>query len=1002
MAVSAAAAVVGPQNNFDKNAITVNPDINGIDASALATRGLLYFDTGNDIGAVDRFTDALRYGSIADNRAKTVEQALAVARILGAYPDADARLADWIEANSASPHRVDMQLLRADILLERGRYSEALAAYLDIDSDALSPDLLDDYLYHRAYSYLVLARYDDARSAFAVPALLASSRYGNAARFYTGYISYINRNYPAALAEWENVNTAVMPGVAADYYRAQIAYYDGRYNDALRIARPLLSRSNVDPLFTAEANRIVGESLYQLGDNSAAIPYLKKYVVAVESPERSALYILGLAQYDEGLFTEAVRSLTPVTTSQSPMGQSAYLYIGQALLKTGDDAGAILAFNQALNMDFDRDVTEAAYYNYAVAKSRGAGVPFASSVGIFEDFLTRFPASRYADDVAAYIVTGYVTDGNYQAALNSINKVADPSPRILAAKQKVLYMLGARLLAAGKADDAVSLLRQCRQLAQYDPETALETDLVLGEALYRTGRYDEAATSLLQYLDNAPKTNPNRAVALYDLGYTRMAQHDWPNAATNFERLIAAPGNLQPSTLADAWQRLGDARYYQRDWNGAAEAYQSAFNLSPENGDYPLLRKAVMQGYARKYNDKLATIESMLDRFPKSPLVPEALLEKAEAYIQLRQPTKADDVYRTLIDNYGATAQGRRAYLFLAADMAGSGRIDEAIDIYQSLIAQAGTSDEARQADEAVKRLHADRGTLAEYAAFLKTVDGAPSMSADEAEALAWNAAEHAYVAGKGTDLLAGYVASYPRGTYTARALGYLLNDADNAENDADAYRWASLLIENYPDNAATELALAVKADIDYDRGRGMDALNSWKQLEQKASTTDNVNAARIGIMRVNRDLADAAAMRRAARAVLASSDITDAERNEAAFTVALAASLDGDVDTAVADWKNLAANTDDLYGAKAAVYAAEALNEADRYAEAAAIADNFVNSGTPHTYWLARAFIALSDAYAGQGRTFEAREYIKALKDNYPGNETDIFDMIEERLSSL
>ena len=41
------------------------------------------------------------------------------------------------------------------------------------------------------------------------------------------------------------------------------------------------------------------------------------------------------------------------------------------------------------------------------------------------------------------------------------------------------------------------------------------------------------------------------------------------------------------------------------------------------------------------------------------------------------------------------------------------------------------------------------------------------------------------------------------------------------------------------------------------------------------------------------------------------------------------------------------------------------------------------------------------SDIYAAQGKTFESREYLKSLKENYPGEETDIFRMIETRLNN-
>jgi len=48
----------------------------------------------------------------------------------------------------------------------------------------------------------------------------------------------------------------------------------------------------------------------------------------------------------------------------------------------------------------------------------------------------------------------------------------------------------------------------------------------------------------------------------------------------------------------------------------------------------------------------------------------------------------------------------------------------------------------------------------------------------------------------------------------------------------------------------------------------------------------------------------------------------------------------------------------------------------------------------------VARGFILMSDIYKSQGKNFEAREYLEALRDNYPGDETDIQSILESRLS--
>ena len=66
---------------------------------------------------------------------------------------------------------------------------------------------------------------------------------------------------------------------------------------------------------------------------------------------------------------------------------------------------------------------------------------------------------------------------------------------------------------------------------------------------------------------------------------------------------------------------------------------------------------------------------------------------------------------------------------------------------------------------------------------------------------------------------------------------------------------------------------------------------------------------------------------------------------------------------------------------------------------QALAAVQAFTGSGSPHAYWVARGFILQSDIYRKMGKDFEAREYLEALRDNYPGTETDIFMMIEERL---
>ena len=67
--------------------------------------------------------------------------------------------------------------------------------------------------------------------------------------------------------------------------------------------------------------------------------------------------------------------------------------------------------------------------------------------------------------------------------------------------------------------------------------------------------------------------------------------------------------------------------------------------------------------------------------------------------------------------------------------------------------------------------------------------------------------------------------------------------------------------------------------------------------------------------------------------------------------------------------------------------------------AEARRLVEAFVDSSTPHIFWHARGYILLSDICRKEGKVFEANEYLRTLRANYPGKEQEIYNLIDERL---
>ena len=85
------------------------------------------------------------------------------------------------------------------------------------------------------------------------------------------------------------------------------------------------------------------------------------------------------------------------------------------------------------------------------------------------------------------------------------------------------------------------------------------------------------------------------------------------------------------------------------------------------------------------------------------------------------------------------------------------------------------------------------------------------------------------------------------------------------------------------------------------------------------------------------------------------------------------------------------------IEAAKAPVEAAQALFDAGQYQQAEQQLNAAIDAGIGKPYWLARAFVLLSDIYRAEGREVEARQTLESLKANYKEND-DIIEMIKQR----
>ncbi len=635
---------------------------------------------GNYAGVIDQISH-LRTQGVLLSATEDEECAWLLAR--ACYERGDAQcvrlLTDFMASYPASRYAPGAATLLGDYYFFDHQWALALEAYERLDLSRLNPEERTLYTYRKALSLIRTGHYDEARPLIAQ--LRDAAAYRDAYNFYTGYLDYIAGDYDRAWKYFEKVTPSV-PGLEVGYYMTQIEFLRGQYENVISHGTSLLRKNPVEEL-APELQRIVGLSYFHQGELNVAEGYLNNYLLSTPAdPEADALYAKGAIDYAQGRYAEAVKYLSKVTDRPDAISQGAWLYLGQCYLKQDNPASAAIAFEKASRLDYDRNVTETALYNYVTALTRGGKLPFSSSSDLLEKFVARYPDSEFTPEVEAYLATAYFNDRNFTKALRYIDAIKRPTAANLELKQKVLYELGVEAATNGQSDAASRYLKQCTQLRTSDTALTTQAQLWLGDALFQLGRYTEARVAYSEFL-RAGKSTPNRALGYYNLGYTEYKLENYRAAAAAFQSALTASPALASNMADDAMLRRADCLYYLGDYSGAAALFSRAIENGATDSDYALYRRAVIRGLSGDTSAKLADLAETERQFPDSRWMSRILLEQAVTYEEKGRSDKAADAYRKRL-NTSANVDIDEL-LRMAAAMSSAARWSDLLDVVERI-----------------------------------------------------------------------------------------------------------------------------------------------------------------------------------------------------------------------------------------------------------------------------------------------------------------------------
>lgn len=967
----------------------------------LFVEGKELFSLKNYSGCIDKLEAYKQHSTDAD-LIQEADYMLVYSAYEQGRPNAVELLKDYLDVYPASRHADEVNFLIGSAHFGLGEYQKAIFWFNESNIDMLSSEQQEAYCFRLAYSLLQTGDMEKARGYFARIEQIGT-KYRDASTYYVAYIDYATGKYNNALVEFTRLKDLSDYKERSLYYITQIYFIQNKYEKVISEGKELLA-SYPDSENNSEVYRIMGNAYYHLGNEDQAINMLSKYVSSTDSPLRGDLYILGVCYYNKGNYSSAVNALGRTVRENDALSQNAYLYLGQSYLKLKDKNNARMAFEAAATSSFDKQVKEAAMYNYALLIHETAFTGFGESVTIFEDFLNDFPNSKYADKVNDYLVEVYLTTKNYQAALNSIDKIKHPSTKILEAKQDILFQLGTQAFTNMELDKAVDLFSRAISLGAYNLESRNDAYFWRGESYYRQGEYNKAISDYRTYLNNTRQRNTDMyALAHYNLGYSYFKLKEYGEALNRFRQYVNLESNQQTPAYADAYNRIGDCLFHNRQFAMAEENYTRAAQLQPSAGDYSVYQKGFLLGLQKDYKGKISVMDRLIREFPESQYVDDALFEKGRSYVLLDNNQAAAASFEQLMRDFPQSSLARKAGVQLGLIYFNDNQPEKAAEAYKNVISNYPGSEEAKVALQDLKSVYIELNDINSFAAYANSLGGNVRFEVSEQDSLTYLAAEKLFMRGDNEGArrsLTNYLQTFPQGAFSSNANFYLASIAFAKKDLEEAKRLFSLVLES-GDTKFREESWARKAEIEYLDKDYAAAMESFKHLQAVAENPENKEAAKLGLMRCAELTGQPQEALLAANDLLKEPKLSPEIMSEARYVRAKAYISLKQENKALADLKEISKDTRTIHGAEAKYLLAQLYydNKDDKNAETVLM--NFIENGTPHQYWLARGFILLADIYIRQGDDFQARQYLTSLQNNYKGDD-EIAAMIEDRLGKL
>lgn len=908
------------------------------------------------------------------------------------HGDADKQLNEFLEEHPQSTRTGRAWLQLGHLHFRNNSFRSALEAYNNVSSGDLNQEERAEFTFKRGYSHFKSDDLDKALNLFS-QVKDKQTKYTGPANYYYAHIMYEKGNYENALRDFKKLQNDETFKSVVPYYIIQIYYVQGKYDEMLALAEPYLKGTKNKR--TNEMLRLVADVHYRKGNFKEAIRYMEDYAQTSKSKmTREDHYMLAFAYYSTGDYNKAIPEFQNVTTGNDSLSQNAWYHLGDSYLKTDQKKFASNAFSSAWKVPVKTDLTEESLFNYAKLSIELSNSPYNEAIKALQQYLSEYPNSRRKDEAYTYLANLYLVTKNYDQALASLELVKNRSASQNSIYQKVTYFRAIELFNSEKYYEAIALFKKSLE-NKIDQKITQGALLWQGEAYYRLGQYEVARNYYRDFI-KVGQGHPAYDAAQYNLAYSYFKIKDYPQAQKSFNAFLNS-GPRDQRLVNDARLRMADSYLMMKQYREASNLYEQVGSSRTADADYALYSKAIITGVMGDNNQKAASLQKLLADYPKSPFADDARFELGKTYLALRKNNEALTAFQKVISDYPRSSLVRDALLNAGLIYYNTDRDKQAIETLKKVVDDYPSTPAAREALAVIKNIYVDMNEVDKYVEYAEDVPFA-SVTKSEQDSLTFIAAESKYMSGDCDKALPGlrsYLQKFPEGGFSLNAHYYKADCESRSGNTAEALKSYEEILSR-PKNNYTENSALKASDILYRQKDYAKALVMYQKLEENAETKENLTQAVIGQMRCNYFTTNFAQAIQSAQRVL-ELEVPVAIEAESNLIIGRSSMILRRPEQARTAFTQTVSLSRGEHGAEALFSLAQISFDMKDYTSAENQVFKLSSDYPAYHFWLAKGFILLSDVYVIQGNTFQAKQTLQSIIDNYEGE-----DMRQEAMKKL